>query len=111
MVRAQRYVPGMARPKTADYFVSTPYVDAYTRREGTRAEFEERLLDQSMHWGEQGLGAALLKGEPAPETYEDGVYVLAIGRFDETKYAAVQKAGTDDVEVVEFDWPYDWDVT
>jgi hypothetical protein len=113
MASASRYVRGMDQPKMkqiASYFTTTPYVDAYLRGEGTYGEFLDKLRDQAYSWGEQGLGTALVKGEQVPET-DEGVYVLAIGSFADTKYAIVQKAGTDTVDLVEFDWPYDWDIT
>ena len=96
--------------RPAEFFATTPFVDAYTRREGTYAMFEVVLRAQAVDWGEQGLGRALVHGEQLPEL-DDQVYVLAIGRFDGTAYAAVQKAGSDTIDVVEFDWPLDWDVT
>lgn len=117
------------------WWTSTPYIDAYSHAEwvsssrdaaGSRGrhlaidfeDFEKRMRSQAMSWGEQGLGTALTSGRAIPVT-DDGRYVYAIGVWDDKYWVAAGVPSQKDpywwedsvMEVVEFVWPNEWDVT
>lgn len=110
---------------TADYyFITTPFVDAYMRSEIyigedsgrkikesiTFEQFLTKMRSQAYSWGEQGLGRALLRGEELPA--HEGAYILAIGTFGNKGYAfVVTDHAADAYLVIEYSWPWEWDVT
>lgn len=111
MATPARYVQHMPRKtKIAYAFITTPYVDAYEQGDNTFAWFTDMMCKQASWWGEEGItNATGVYGELVP-TAPDGRLVLAIGSFDGVRYAAVQNADSS-VELIELDYPENWNVT
>lgn len=107
------------------YFCTTPYVDAYSNhykynhRTNSIEEhpidfftFDLKMRQQAYSWGFEGVGRCYVNNKKLPMD-DEGRIVLAIGRFGDRQYAYVVTPGATDEgdQLIEFDWPYEWDVT
>lgn len=109
--------------KTASYFITTPYIDAYDhdyegvsslgqlvthgRPKVTFEEFKQKMRAQASSWGEASVGRTMLDGKTPAQVHD--LWVLAMGRWDGKPY--VMLANGDEYELEEYDYPYEWDVT
>jgi hypothetical protein len=98
------------------YFISTPYVDAYShdwepdRPKLDYEAFVSAMRSQAYMWGEQGIGRAAIYGHGIP--MHDDEYVLAFGTHGGKKYVATATAQRYEPKIVEvIDLPNQWDVT
>jgi hypothetical protein len=98
------------------YFISTPYVDAYSHDwepDSPKLDYEafaSAMVSQAYQWGETGIGRAVMDGSEIP--MHEGEYVLAFGTHGGKKYVATATKQRFQPNIVEVSYlPNEWDVT
>lgn len=103
--------------------VMAPYIDAYydwfvartiTMEQPTFMEFQDKMLDTAMEWGEQSIGRRILhnKGMEFLSIEGEKYYILSIGFYKDKKYACIGFGEDQEKwEIVQYDWPSWLDVT
>lgn len=105
----------MSSRTKAAYFMTTPYVDAYSvaweeDKQITYDEFVQKMKGQAYQWGESSIGRVVLMGYEMP--MYNGEHVLAFGQYDGTPYVAVHTGADLAIhEVEDKGIGDDWDVT
>lgn len=112
------------------WWTTTPYIDAYSHAEWVSSspgasngrylgisfeEFKQKMLSQTLSWGEQGIGNAVATGKDIPRTHT-GRLIYAIGTWDGKSWVACGYPSKlpywwEVIEVIEYDWDKEWDVT
>lgn len=116
----------MNKRKKEEYGIFPPYIDAYIKSYGNPinfADFSEKMKCHAQSWGEQSIGSTVLRcleSQQEPEILKDTKdrVIVCIGWFGEKSYACVvdhdnqaEKYWFKKLEVIEFNWPGEWDVT
>lgn len=108
--------------KKCEYGIFPPCIDAYRKSFGeysmTFKEFCDAMKGHALSFGEQSIGATLLQTGQIPYFNEDRV-IVCLGWFGEKGSYVVTaplktEAGTywfEYFEVVQHNWPSEWDVT